>query len=282
MRIMITGAEGQLGQALQPALSSHELIPVDIAEMDITSGAAVSTLIGDRRPDVVIHCAAYTNVDGCARDPELAYAVNALGTHHVALACQEIGAALVHMSTNEVFAGSRPDGYEEWMSPSPINPYGASKAASEAIVRGLVVKHTIVRTAWLFAPGGRNFLHAILRVARRDGAVRVVADEIGNPTFVSDLARAIAQLVEAGQTGIFHLVNEGSCSRWEFASEILRQAGMGELVNTPILQSDFDRLSTPPRFGALLNRSAAALGIRLRPWQEALADFLKELGEFAP
>jgi dTDP-4-dehydrorhamnose reductase len=199
--------------------------------------------------------------------------VNALGTQNVALACLESGAALVHISTNEVFAGDEPDGYEEWMPLAPRNPYGRSKAAAEAHVRALLSRAYIVRTAWLYAHGGRNFIHAILRRARETGQVRVVTDEVGNPTYATDLATAIAQLIATGQYGTYHFVNSGACSRWAFANEILRQAGV-TATNVPILSSAYPRASSPPPFAALHNRTGAALGITLRPWQEALADYL--------
>jgi dTDP-4-dehydrorhamnose reductase len=274
MRILITGARGQLGTSLQAALPDDTLTLIDLPEVDVTDRAALRAVVNEARPEIVIHCAAYTDVDGCARDPALAHRVNALGTQNVALACQSIDAALVHVSTNEVFSGRRPDGYEEWMPLDPANPYGRSKAAAEAHVRELMRRFYIVRTAWLYAPGGRNFIHAILRRARETGAVRVVTDEVGSPTYAADLAGAIAALIRTGQYGTYHLTNSGACSRWAFAAEILRLAGLDGATNVPILSSAFTRPSTPPPFGVIHNRNGAALGITLRPWQEALADYL--------
>ena len=275
MHILITGALGQLGHALKNALASHTLILVDLPEVDITDRKIFRQAVDSSRPDLIIHCAAYTNVDGCARDPLLAHRVNALGTQNVALACQAANIPLVHISTNEVFSGDDPAGYEEWMPLSPRNPYGISKAAAETHVRSLLNRYYIVRTAWLYAPGGRNFVHAILRRARESGAVGVVTDEIGNPTYVADLAEAIAQLITTEQYGTYHFVNEGSCSRWAFANEILRLAKLTSVTNTPILSGAFNRSSSPPPFGALHNRNGAAIGIALRSWQEALADYLQ-------
>lgn len=275
MHILLTGALGQLGRALQDALSGHALTRVDLPEVDITDRESFSHIVDDSRPDLIIHCAAYTDVDGSARDPVLAHRVNALGTQNVALACQAGNIPLVHISTNEVFSGDNPAGYEEWMPLSPRNSYGVSKAAAETHVRSLLNRYYIVRTAWLYAPGGRNFIHAILRRAREMGSIRVVTDEIGNPTYVSDLAQAIARVIATGQYGIYHFVNEGACSRWAFANEILRLAGLSQVINTPILGSAFSRPSSPPPFGALHNRNGAAIGITLRPWQEALADYLQ-------
>lgn len=275
MRILITGAGGQLGRALGRALAGHDVTPVDLPDVDVADRASVVAAVARARSELVIHCAAYTDVDGCARDPALAHRVNALGTLNVALACQSAGAALAHISTNEVFAGDDPGGYEEWRTRAPGNAYGRSKAAAEAHVEALLNRYYIIRTAWLFAPGGRNFIHAILRRARETGAVRVVADEVGNPTYAPDLAEAIARLVAMEQYGVYHFVNSGACSRWAFAAEILRQAGV-TATNVPILSSAYPRASTPPPFGALHNHNGAALGITLRPWPEALADYLRD------
>ncbi|MCB9432900.1 MAG: dTDP-4-dehydrorhamnose reductase [Ardenticatenaceae bacterium] len=277
MRIFITGGKGQLGTALAAALIDHEVTLTDLPEVDIADKLAIFATIGAAQPDVVIHCAAYTNVDGCAREPELAYRVNGLGTQNVALACLEHGAELVHISTNEVFAGDNPAGYAEWMPLEPRNEYGRSKAAAEHHVRHILQRAYIVRPAWLYAAGGRNFIHAILNRARSSGQLRVVTDEVGNPTYAKDVAEAIAQLIQTHQYGTYHFVNSGSCSRWEFANEILRQAGLTHVVNTPILGSEFKRASTPPPYAVLHNIAAAAIGIRLRPWQEALADYLQSV-----
>lgn len=280
MRILITGARGQLGTILQQAFPEDELALIDLPEVDITDRAALFAQVDGFRPDAIIHCAAFTNVDECARQPELAYRVNALGTQNVALACRRADAALVHVSTNEVFSGDLRTGYEEWMPPRPRNPYGVSKAAAEAHVRNLLSRFYIVRTAWLFAPGGRNFIHAILRRARETGEVRVVTDEVGSPTYAADLSVAIARLVRSEQYGIYHFTNAGSCSRWAFANEILRQCGLGQVKNIPILSSAYSRPSTPPPFGVIHNINGAAIGITLRPWQDALASYLA--GETAP
>jgi dTDP-4-dehydrorhamnose reductase len=272
MRIFITGGHGQLGRALQQILTAHELTIAGPQEVDITNREAILTAVQAGRPDLVIHCAAWTDVDGCARDPARAYQVNGLGTQNVALACQAAEAQMVHISTNEVFSGDNPSGYEEWMARRPANPYGRSKAAAEVHVQNLLNNYYIVRTAWLYAPGGRNFIHAILNRAKTAGNLRVVADEIGSPTYVNDLAQAISRLITTRQYGIYHFTNAGSCSRWAFAQEILRLAGLEQLPNTPILSKAFHRPSTPPRFGVLHNITGAALGITLPPWQESLAE----------
>lgn len=276
MRILIIGALGQLGTALMHELAEHTVRGVDLPEVDITSRDSISAEIASFQPDVVLNPAAYTNVDGCAKDPALAFKVNGFGAHNVALACAQFDVDLVHISTNEVFPGDKEGGYFEWDTIRPINPYGNSKAAGEFYVRHTHRKHYIVRFAWLFAPGGKNFVHSILRFAKERGALRVVTDEIGNPTYVTDLAAAIGQLIQTQQYGTYHLPNAGSCSRWEFANEILRVAGLDHVPNEKILSSEFQRASTPPPFGALNNSAAAALGITLRPWQDAVAAYLRQ------
>ena len=276
MNILITGAQGQLGLALRKELHKHEIIGVDLPDHDISDKKVVDELMAEHKPNLLINSAAYTNVDGCAKDPELAYKANALGPQNLAMACLEQGTPMVQVSTNEVYAGNNPAGYEEWMPYSPINPYGKSKAAGEFNVRSILPQHYIVRTAWLYASTGRNFIHAIMNRAKETGKVSVVTDEIGNPTWAKDLAKAIGQLVETGRYGTYHFVNSGSCSRWEFANEILKLAGI-KAENAPILSSEVKRASTPPPYGVLHNINGSQAGIVLRPWQDALAEFIAEM-----
>lgn len=274
MRILITGHKGQLGHALQATLAEHTLTGCDLPELDVTDRAAIGQAIADFAPDVVIHAAAWTDVDGCARDPERAYLANAIGTQNVALACASCGAALAYISTNEVFDGTATEPYREWDNTNPINPYGKSKAAGEWFVRHLLTRFYIVRTAWVYAAGGRNFPHRIIQLADERGALQVVADEVGNPTYAPDLAAGIAALIQTEAYGVYHLTNAGYCSRYEFAREILRLSGRAHVPVEPIPLAEFQRASTPPRFAPLANTAIAALGITLRPWQEALAEFL--------
>jgi dTDP-4-dehydrorhamnose reductase len=275
MRVFITGCKGQLGRALYEALTGHTLTGCDLPELDITDRAAISAAVVDFAPDVVIHAAAWTDVDGCARDPERAYRVNALGTQNVALACAASDAALAYVSTNEVFDGTATEPYREWDPPHPINPYARSKAAGEWFVRHLLNRFYIARTAWLYAAGGRNFPHRIVQLADERGALRVVTDEVSNPTHAPDLADALAALIQTDAYGAYHLTNAGHCSRYDFAREILRISGREHVPVESITLDEFQRASTPPPFAPLANTAAAALGITLRPWQEALEEFLK-------
>ncbi len=274
MRILLTGHKGQLGQALQPRLAEHEVLGCDLPEHDITDREAISAIVRQFQPDLILHAAAMTNVDGCARNPALAYRVNGMGTQNLALAAAECGCEMLTVSTNEVFDGQATAPYHEWATRAPINPYGRSKLAGEWYTQHLLNRFYIVRTAWLYAAGGRNFPHRILQLARERGSLRVVTDEVGNPTYVEDLAEAIVRLIATHAYGVYHLVNEGAASRYEFAQEILRLGGLTEVPLIPITSDQFQRASTPPSYAPLSNTAAAALGIRLRPWQAALAEFL--------
>lgn len=277
MRIAITGAKGQLGRQLMAAFAGHELWGIDLPEEDITR-PETSDRLAAWRPELVIHAAAYTDVDGCEKDPELAFRVNAFGTQNVALAAQRAAATMLHISTNEVFDGTRRDLYREWDLPNPMSVYARSKAAGEQIVRDLLGgRFYIVRIAWLFGPGGTNFVTKILAAAAQSAALRVAADEFGNPTYAPDLAAAIVRLVATGHYGVYHLTNAGFCSRYEWARAIMRLAGRDDLPIAPILAADWPRPSRPPLHAVLANTAAAGLGIALRPWPEALADYMATL-----
>lgn len=277
-KILIMGAEGTLGRALQRTIGASRHTPIASSEVDICDAEEVMELVASARPHLLVNCAAFTRVDECVTRYELAHRVNGIGPMILANACLAAGIPMVHLSTNEVFEGTLVDGYEEWMPLNPVNPYGMSKAAGEFNVRATLARHYIIRTAWLYGAGGSNFVHAILKRAGTGQPLRVVTDEIGNPTYVEDLAQAILNLIETGQFGTYHLVNGGACSRWEFANGILKAAGLEEVENQPITRKDFVRDSTPPEHGVLKNLNGAALGIRLRPWEEALREFVAAAG----
>ncbi len=273
MRIVITGHKGQLGRALQTALAGEELFGLDLPEHDITDPTAILGAVADLQPDVVVHAAAMTDVDGCEREPERAFRVNVLGTQNVALACGRCGAALVHISTNDVFDGRLGRSYYEWDTPTPRSVYARSKAAAEFYVRSLLHRFYIVRTAWLYAPGGTNFVTKIIAAADKYGALRVVTDEVSAPTYAPDLAVAIARLIRTEHFGIFHFTNSGFCSRYEWACKILELAGRSAVQVEPITSDRWKRLAPPPLYAPLENFVGAALGITLRPWQEALQEY---------
>jgi len=274
MRLYITGSKGQLGRALMRRLAHHDLLGVDLPEIDLTDLSATRSSLAAFQPDVIIHAAAYTDVDGAARNPDLAYRVNALGTRNVAVASEAIGAALLAISTNEVFDGAKSEPYLEFDSTNPINPYAKSKLAAEVYARDLTNRFYIVRTAWLYGLGGNNFVRKIITRADTDGRLRVVTDEVSSPTYTEDLITAIEQLIATGAYGIYHFTNDGFCSRYEFAQKILELSGRAHISIEPILLKDYPRPSTPPPFAPLRNFCGAQIGIPLRPWADALADYL--------
>ena len=281
MRIVVTGHKGQLGRALWRILESdHVLLGMDLPEHDITDAPATAQTVMAFRPDVVLHAAALTDVDRCAREPELALRVNGLGTHNLALACLKSDAALLTVSTNEVFDGSKGTPYYEHELPNPINPYACSKLAAEFYTRLHLRRFYIVRTAWLYAPGGSSFPAKIVAAADKHGCLCVVTDEISNPTYAPDLAEAIVKLIHTEHYGIYHFTNSGMCSRYDLARAVLELAGRGSVPVEPITSDQWPRASTPPLHCALHNFAGAALGITLRPWREALEDyFVQEFKE---
>ncbi len=277
MKIAIIGGRGQLGRTLERVLTpKYPITILDLPETDITQRSAIDTIV-NLAPELVIHAAAMTDVDGCARDPDAAFRANALGTQNVALACQRANAVMLYISTNEVFDGAKDSPYLEWDEPHAINPYGASKLAGERYVQMLLDRFYIVRTAWLYARGGNNFPSKMIALAKEQGRLAIVDDEVGNPTYAPDLAHALAALIETQHYGIYHLTGEGIASRYDWVERILRLVGMGDVPLTRIKLADYQRASTPPRYGALANLAAATtLGIRLRPWREALEEYFNE------
>jgi dTDP-4-dehydrorhamnose reductase len=278
MRVAITGHKGQLGTALRALLTDEEVLGLDLPEYDITDPRSSVAAVVKFQPDLLIHAAAMTDVDGCERDPELAFRVNALGSQNMALACSRSGAAMVHVSTNDVFDGRLGRPYYEWDLPAPQSVYARSKAAGEFYVRTLLQRFYIVRTAWLYARGGSNFVTKIVAAADRHGSIRVVTDEVSSPTYAPDLARAIVELMTTQHFGLYHLTNSGFCSRYDWAQHILELSGRPSILVEPITTDEWPRAAPPPLYAPLVNFVGASLGITLRPWQEALRDYFSEGG----
>ncbi|MCH7954083.1 MAG: dTDP-4-dehydrorhamnose reductase, partial [Chloroflexi bacterium] len=257
----------------------HDVQALSHSELDVTDAKAAVTAVDAFAPDVVIHTAALTDTTRCEREPELALAVNAQGTRNVAEACAPGDAAMVYVSTNEVFDGAQAEPYLESDPPRPLNQYGASKLAGERHVIALLPRHYIVRVGWLYGPGGDHFVAKVLRAAAR-GAIDMVGDETATPTWTHDLAGAIARLIETGVHGVYHLTNAGMATRYEWAEEILRLAGRSDAILRRTTTAAY-RASLPsdalvphkPPFSVLRNVAAAQLGIELPPWRDALARF---------
>ena len=286
MKILVTGANGQLGTDLCKTLQHFEVILLTHADVEITDINSVKETCHKYKPDAIINTAAYVRVDDCETEPDKAFLVNALGARNVAVAAQELGAKLVHISTDYVFGGE-PDPhtapYSEFDTPIPPNLYGKSKLAGEDLVRHLCSKHFIVRTSGLFGVAGSsgkggNFVETMLRLAKERDELRVVDDQVFSPTYTKDLARKIAQLINTEFYGIFHITNKGSCSWYEFTKEILRLAGS----KTPLVAISSDQYpqkARRPHFSVLDNCHLRLLGMDdMRTWQEALRDYIIEEG----
>jgi len=263
-KVLILGAYGMLGHALQAVypgavLRGHEL--------DITDEWAVSTCIRDLAPDLVVNAAAYTDVDGCEDNRDLAFAVNGEALGHIASACSDVGAVLVHYSTDYVFDGSRKE-YVESDAPNPINVYGASKLLGEQNIAENMDDYRIIRTSWLFGGHGRNFVETMLHLSGQMDQVRVVNDQVGKPTYTVDLARKTPEIVGL-DPGIYHVTNDGVCSWYEFARAII-----GNVV--PCSSVEFPRKAKRPAYSVLANTKTAPL----RHWSGALVDYLNARGEF--
>lgn len=289
MRVLVTGAGGQLGLDLVDAFADHEVAALGRAELDVGDEPAVAAAVGDHAPDVVLNAAAYTDVDGCESDPDRAHRVNALGPWWLARACERTGATLVTFSTDYVFSGppqrgpdGRLRGWSEFDALRPLNVYGRSKAAGEQLVRETLPAHHIVRTAWLCGARGPNFVRTILRLGRERDELSVVDDEVGSPTFTRDLARAVRALAVSGRHGTLHLVNEGRCSRHELAVRALQLAGV-EVPVRPVGSDAFRRPAARPTFSVLDTRHARLSGVGPLPsWERGLADLVAELASTAP
>jgi len=277
-RIVVTGADGMLGTEVVRAFADgHEVVGIDLGELDITDGEAVRSFAAGVAPACVINCAAYTDVDGAESARERAFAVNATGAGHLARACAASGIYLIHLSTDYVFDGSKSGAYTETDPPSPISVYGESKLGGEREVERSGVSFLIVRTAWLYGHAGRNFVEFVLGAAGEGRPLRIVDDQRGAPTSARDLALVLRELAARRPEGVIHATNDGSCSWFEFTREILAAAGDEETSVEPIASSDLDRPAPRPRNSVLsLERLESVLGWRPRAWNEAVREYVAE------
>lgn len=275
MRILITGGRGQLGRALQDALAQHEVLALDLPEMDITDVKVVRRYFDEIGPELVIHAAAWTDTAGCEAEPDRALLVNGGGSRNVAEACARAGAVMLYVGTNEVFDGETAEPYREDDRPNPINAYGRSKLEGERFVQSILEGHYIVRTSWLYGLGRVSFPEKIAQAAAKSKTLKGVTDEIASPTLTVDLAAGIAALVRGAPYGTYHLTNGGHCSRLEWAREVLRIRGLTDVRVEPATQEEFGAPYRKPVFSALSLEKAARQGIEMRPWQEALREYLQ-------
>ncbi len=279
MRILIIGANGMLGQDLVRVWTRDEIIPATSSDADIRNLEQVRQLVSRTRPDWIILTAAYTDVDGSERNPELAFSVNGDGSRNVALAAKEFAAKLFYISTDYLFDGRATEPIETEHPVAPLNVYGQSKAAGERAIEGNHQAWCIARTSWLFGARGSSFPEKILRAAETRPELTVVADQFGSPTYTRDLAGAICDLVHLDARGFVNITNSGSCSWFDFAKEVLRQADRGPIRVLPITTAQAGRPAKRPAYSVLSSASLDRYGIKLRDWKEATGAYLEELRE---
>ena len=277
--ILITGILGQLGFDLAKELTKRgkEYIAPSLEELELTTEAGAKNFILDKKPDTVIHCAAYTAVDKAESEQELALTVNGFGTRWVAEACREIGAKMIYISTDYVFGGDGHTPYEIDDEKKPVNVYGRSKLLGEDAVSMILEKYFIVRTSWVFGINGNNFIKTMLRLAETHDKLNVVNDQIGSPTYTVDLARLLADMAATEKYGVYHASNEGFCSWAEFAREIFKQAGVKiEVDGIPTVE--YPTPARRPFNSRLSKKSLDEAGFeRLPTWQSAVERYLIEL-----
>jgi len=286
VRVLVTGAGGQLGLDLVDAFSDVEVVGLAHAELDVADEPAVAAAVADLAPELVVNAAAWTDVDGCEDDEDRAHRVNALGPWWLARACRREGAVLVHVSTDYVFGGGPPsdaDGeprpWTESDPPAPDNAYGRSKLAGEQLVRSTLPEHHVVRTSWVNGARGGGFVARMLELAADRDRLEVVDDQVGSPTYARDLAVAIRELAVSGRYGTVHRTNAGGCSRFELARSLFELAGVDVEV-VPVGSARFATRARRPAWSALSDRHARTSGLSpLRPWREGLAALLDEMAE---
>ncbi len=279
MRVLVTGAGGQVGTELVNAFigTTHAVTACDRAVLDVTDRDRVLQVVGRVRPDVVVHAAAWTDVDGCERNRDAAYRVNALGTRHIAHAARLVGCRVCYISTDYVFDGTAGRAYNEWDVPHPLSVYGLSKWGGEV---ELGPEDTVVRTSWVFGRTGRNFVKTVLARARAHQPLRVVNDQHGCPTSADDLAAAVRRLVVGRLPGVFHVTNQGATTWYDFACAVVATAGLDTAIVSPTGTAELDppRPAPRPAYAVLDNAALRLSGLPLLPdWHEPLVRLVHEL-----
>lgn len=283
MKILITGANGQLGTELHEILESEfpgQTLYTDVPELDLTNAKAVDSYVANNEITHIVNCAAYTAVDRAEEEKMLCAAVNTDAVKNLAMAADANGAKIIHISTDYVFDGTNHRPYRESDKVNPISQYGTTKRKGETLLLALAPQAIIIRTAWLYSAHGNNFVKTMLRLAESQPEIKVVCDQIGTPTFARDLARAIVKVLQSHQwvPGIYHFTNEGAASWYDFAKAIFRIAGKDVKVK-PIPTEDYPTPASRPSYSILdRSRIKATYGIEIPHWEEALADCLRQLG----
>ncbi|HIE38199.1 MAG TPA: dTDP-4-dehydrorhamnose reductase [Anaerolineales bacterium] len=280
MKVMVIGANGQLGSDLVKVFADHELIPLTHRDVDICEPVGVRAVLRRYQPEIVINTAAYHKVDECEVNADRAFAVNTLGVRNLALACRERDAVLVHFSTDYVFDGRKGSAYVETDLPNPINVYGVSKLAGEFFVKYLLDRYFIVRTSGLFGVAGSsgkggNFVELMLRLAREGRAIRVVDDQVLSPTYTMDLAHQIRALIQTDRYGLYHVTSHGACSWYQFTVKIFGLAGLSPSLSPQTTAESVAR-ATRPAHSELENAALQRLGLdQMRRWEEGLAAYME-------
>lgn len=290
MKVLLTGGNGQLGTeifhqlkngccslgSIPDCLQGASVISTDLPDFDLTNKSVCFTLLSEQAPDVVINCAAFTNVDLCEKEKDIAFSANAVAARNLAMACHEIGAKLIHVSTDYVFDGNADEPLNESALPNPQSVYGHTKLLGEEYVKQFCPHSFIVRTSWLYGQYGNNFVKTMVRITRENGMAKVVDDQFGNPTNAEDLAYHLLKLAASDEYGVFHCTGEGVCSWYDFASEIVCVWGIDATVS-PCTTEEFPRPAKRPAYSALDNAMLrATVGNEMRGWQDALADFYNQ------
>lgn len=282
MKVLVTGANGQLGSDVVKNFinSNIECLGVDKEDFDITNEVATKEYINKYNPDVLIHCAAYTNVNKAENEKQLCFNINVLGTRYIAKACREINAKLVYISTDYVFDGKSEKPYEVSDLPNPINYYGQCKYEGELEVIKLVSNYYILRTSWMFGTNGNNFVNTMINIAKTKSEILVVDDQFGSPTYTVDLSKFIIKLIKTNEYGIYHITNEGYCSWYEFAVAIFKQLKTDIKVNKTT-SSNFKTIAKRPSNSRLQSSSAINVDIsKLPTWEDGLKRYLQEKNNF--
>jgi dTDP-4-dehydrorhamnose reductase len=275
MKILVTGANGQLGREIAVQAQQHTLIMTDLKELDITDHQATADFFRQVKPGAVIHCAAYTNVDKAETDADTAFRINVAGTQNIAAGCLATGARMVYISTDYVFDGQSQQAYREFDAVNPQSAYGRTKWQGEQMVRHILGRHYILRTAWLYGDGN-NFVRTMLKLAGEGNPLRVVDDQVGTPTSTTELTKAILRLLDSDAYGTYHATCQGQCSWYEFACEIFRQAGK-KVDICPVTTAEFPRPAKRPPHSVLDNYMLRmTVGDPMASWQDALRSYLEK------
>lgn len=277
MRVLVTGAKGQLGHDVMNELAKrgHEGVGVDVQEMDITDPQAVDKVITDAKVDSVIHCAAYTAVDNAEDQEDICRRVNAYGTENIAKVCKKLDIPMLYLSTDYVFDGEGTRPWEPDDKRDPLNVYGQTKYEGELAIEENLEKYFIVRIAWVFGVNGKNFIKTMLNLAQNHDTLTVVDDQVGSPTYTYDLSRLLVDMIETDKYGRYHATNEGLCTWYEFAVEIFRQAGVQVKV-VPVSSEEFKAKAKRPHNSRLNKDKLDEMGFeRLPSWQDALSRYLQ-------